>query len=59
MPVQVFVISERKIADKGYLTLYKYVTSTRGGGGGGSLVGAAVLRAPQHLQPVVYMFFHL
>ncbi|PSC73684.1 membrane transporter [Micractinium conductrix] len=52
--LKIFVISSRKIEAKNYETLFKYSTQSRG-----SLFGAVVLRAPQRLQPLVYMLLHL
>lgn len=47
-PPQVFVISSKKIQQRGYDTLFKYSTASRR-----SLFGAIVLRFPTGLQPLV------
>ncbi|EFN57344.1 hypothetical protein CHLNCDRAFT_142708 [Chlorella variabilis] len=48
--IKVFVISSKKIQERGYETLFQYSTKSRK-----SLFGAVVLRAPPRLQPVAYM----
>jgi hypothetical protein len=52
--LQVFVISSKRIQQRGYDTLFRHVTQSRR-----SLFGAVVLRAPPRLQPLVYMAAHL
>lgn len=51
--VTVFVISSKKIQDRGYETLFLYVTRSRR-----SLFARAVLRFPRPLQPAAYMAVH-
>lgn len=52
--LKVFVISSRKIQQKGYETLFQYSTQSRR-----SLFGSVVLRFRPSLQPLVYMCLHL
>jgi hypothetical protein len=51
--LKIFVWSSRKIQQRNYDTLFKFVTSSRR-----SLFGAIVLRFPPGLQPIVYMAVH-
>lgn len=54
LPLQVFVISARKVQQRGYDTLFKYSIQNRR-----SLFGAVVLRFRPALQPLVYSGMHL
>jgi hypothetical protein len=54
VPLQVFVISSKKIQQRGYDTLFKHTTRSRN-----SLFGAIVLRFPQKLQVGLGPWRHL
>jgi hypothetical protein len=51
--IKVFVVSEARIAERGYETLFSYVTARPGP------LSALVLRAPRAARPAVYMLQHL
>lgn len=51
--IKIFVVSSQRIRDRGYHTLFSYITSRR------SLYSKVVLHSPKRLQPLVYMAVHL
>lgn len=52
--LKVFVFSKTRIRERGYMTLYEYVTADRR-----NFFGAFVLRFPRKVQPQAYMFLHV
>lgn len=50
---KIFITSSERISQRGYDTLFKYVTAKP------SFYANAILNAPEKLQPLVYMGFHL
>lgn len=50
--LKVFVISSKKISDKGYETLFSWMTSKKGG------FASLVLRFPRPMQPLAYISMH-
>ncbi|CAD7703002.1 unnamed protein product [Ostreobium quekettii] len=52
--LKIFVFSEKKIQERGYSTLFKYMTSNKKSG-----FAKFVLRFPHRWQPVVFLGFHL
>lgn len=52
--IKVFVVSNAKIKERGYETLYQFATANDR-----SLFGRVVLHAPKRLQPIAYMAMHM
>ncbi|DBA97222.1 TPA: hypothetical protein ACH3X1_014972 [Trebouxia sp. C0004] len=52
--IKVFVLSQDNVKNKGYVTLFQYMTKNKK-----SLFARVVMSAPEVLQPVVYMGIHV